>query len=458
MVNFFHTLTTYFNCFNKDVNPPSQASLAKENLAAKEMFAKRIQQCFRDYVEKKGGLSQPSYDEYRKLIKVTASMERAEGGVTHVFIPRSHPAIVLKKSGEKEAIKRFEQMEQVRSVLSGQKSSHLTVPQGAVLQEFMIEEKLPIQADRFHNMGLYIKDPCLFDEAIRELARMFSKLVLGDLVSPQNHPSSNIVGDVVRWDNLPLYIEEKEGVKIGKIGFVDLEHISKATEESSARSYETLARIFPYHLPLLLEESKKLGLQVNEEAMKKQAARGEKYLNISFVTHAIWMKVNAAPSVENLALNPVQLSKIAGRIEKELLMISRGRLPILDKKYHCGDFCEVSPGFKEKIGDHSQEAARNLTAVLLSSLSKEVSQEILKLSKDPSRPEMSLRSLCLRRKELYLDVANCLESDYSFGTNSREAADQLLFALFEELAEEGILFSFDHGFNTGGHEQCWIRF
>lgn len=435
----------------------------------KESSAKRIQQCFRTYVQKKGGLSQPSYDEYRQLIRQTEDMDKAEGGNTQVSLPRSRPDIVLKKSGRENAIKRFEQMEQVRGVLSKQKSSHLTVPQGAVVDDFVIEGKLPIQADRFYNMGLYIQNPTLFDEAVRELARMFSELVLTDIVSPQYHPSSNIVGDVVRHDNLPLYIEEKDGVKKGKIGFVDLEHIANRKKfDRSSRGYIDLARIFPFQLSILLEEAKKNGLPIDENAMNKAAEKGGKYLHEAYVIHDIWIRESTRPSMLDLNLNlsPSQFDKIAEQLQKELVSMletgGTGHIEFLIKKYNSSSFLSsdyFSQKFREIIHNNGKEVAADLTRILLNDISEQLSEEIRCLSKNPERPEISLRSLSLQRRDLYNQTEECLKSRYFLGKRaSSDVADQLLCLVFDELVKEKILFSFDPGFRSAGHEIFWVRF
>lgn len=462
-----------FSYQNQNGSSLSNENSSEKTLSDKENAAKRIQQSFREYVQEKGGLSQPSYDEYRQLIQETKFMQRAEGGITAVFLPESNPSIVLKQSGRGDAIKRFEQMEKVRDLLSIQQSSHITVPWGAVVEDFVIEEKLPIQADRFHNMGLYINNPSLFDESIRELAKMFSKLVLTDLVSPQTHATSNIVGNVVRWDNLPLYIEEKDGIKKGKIGLVDLEHVAKNSLNEknewsdSAHGYMDLARIFPYHLPILLEEIQKTGFQIDENKMKEAAKKGETYLHVAYVIHDIWIKENEIQTTLNLNLPPSVRDKIAKRLEAELLsIVENNSIAILKKKFNVDTFLSpstlsplFSSGSKEIIQDNCKKVANSLTITLLNEMSNTISKEVHDLSKNPERPDISQRSLSFSRYHVYRNATDSLNNQYSFNKRySSEVADQLFCALCEELVEEKILFSFDPNFRSGGHEICWIRF
>lgn len=151
---------------------------------------------------------------------------QAQGGSTRVYLPKEMPEVVLKSSGRTEAIKRFHQMQEVRSILDSQNSSHLIIPKVNLCQEFLIEQRLPINADSYYNMGLYLSQPELFDEAVRELTRLFSRIYLSDLVNWQINPLRNIEGveDFVRYDNLPMYVIEENGKKKGKIGLIDLEH------------------------------------------------------------------------------------------------------------------------------------------------------------------------------------------------------------------------------------------
>ncbi|MBS0628460.1 MAG: hypothetical protein JSS09_09660, partial [Verrucomicrobia bacterium] len=164
--------------------------------------------------------------DYQKLLtKAThADMPKAWGGKTVVYLPKEASKIAIKLSGNEYANRRFQEMESTRAILKEQKSTHLVIPKAIICGNFLLEERLPILGETLHNMGIYIANPSLFDNAVREMVRLFSRVYLSDLISPQQHPMNKIVGDSVRYDNLPLYIEEENGVKKGKIGLIDLEH------------------------------------------------------------------------------------------------------------------------------------------------------------------------------------------------------------------------------------------
>lgn len=95
--------------------------------------------------------------------------------------------------------------------------------------------------DQFHNIGLYLSQPELFDKAVADLAKFMCQVGLTDIDD--------------RLDNLPLYIVEKDGKKEGMIGLVDLEH---ATLNPIYRyvSVLSLVGLFPLHVGTIIAACK----------------------------------------------------------------------------------------------------------------------------------------------------------------------------------------------------------
>ncbi|MCP5506293.1 MAG: IQ calmodulin-binding motif-containing protein [Chlamydiales bacterium] len=260
----------------------------------KDKAAATIQKHFRGYLARKPHLPSNLYPQYRvQCEKVKGpeshSIPQADGGKTTVYLPQEMPGVVLKSSGRKDAITRFHQMQEIRSILNSQNSSHLIIPKANLCKEFLVEERLPINVDSYHNMGLYLSQPELFDEAVRELTRLFSRVYLSDLVSYQLNPLGHIAGveDFVRYDNLPMYVVEENGKKKGKIGLIDLEHMQK---DPNSQDLETLVRIFPLHLNVIKNEANKLNMKVNKGSLDASAEMGRKYLQVGFIDHLNWLK------------------------------------------------------------------------------------------------------------------------------------------------------------------------
>lgn len=205
-----------------------------------------------------------------KALSPPYDMPRAWGGKTIVYLPKEASKIALKRSGNEQANRRFQEMESTRAILQEQKSIHLVIPKVTICGDFLVEERLPVHGEQLHNMGIYIAEPSLFDDAVREMVRLFSKVYLSDLIDWQKHLMNKIVGDSVRYDNLPLYIEEENGVKKGKIGLIDLEHIRNPhpCDYYFRRGVLDLARIFPYHAGIIIDEAKKLNKPLDEGQIK----------------------------------------------------------------------------------------------------------------------------------------------------------------------------------------------
>lgn len=383
-------------------------------------------------------------------------MPRALCGKTPVFLPEEKPDVILKMSGKEAAVSRFQQMEEIQEILTSQNSSHLIIPKTAPCEEFLIEERLPINDNSHHNMGLYISDPSLFDDAVREMTRLFSKIYLGDLVGSQNQqPLSHIegIGDIVRHDNLPLFIEEKEGKKKGKIGLIDLE---SATMEPSPKNLEDLVRIFPYHLDLIKEEATLLKMEFDVDRLQQAASKGEKYYKVGYSDHSAWLKEKNI-SAEN-CFNPFEFPQnkmaiLSDIIESELIKFNKGfeHLPYTPKNF---------------LGENPSTRAKELAPQILDEITQNIENQVNTLRKNMLRKmnkggmteiEMvSSRAFILSREKICLAfVAKVL--NFRAQIDIKEIADQLVCAVLKKLEGEDI-FQYDPGYGTGGYENCFLSF
>lgn len=280
--------------FSLDGNNQHIPTVPTHSDTPEDKAAITIQKHIRGYLARRPLLPSNLFPQYHTQCQKaegpeSSSMPQADKGETRVYLPKEMPEVVLKSSGKQAAVKRFHQMQDVRSILDSQNSSHLVIPKASLCGNFLVEQRLPINVDSYHNMELYLSQPQLFNEAVREMTRLFSKVYLSDLVGYQYDPLGHIadVGDFVRYDNLPLFIEDSNGKKVGKIGLIDLEHMQNG---STSNSLETLARIFPLHLDIIKEEAKNLHMKINNNSLEAAAARGEKYLQVGFTDHLEWLK------------------------------------------------------------------------------------------------------------------------------------------------------------------------
>ena len=361
-------------------------------------------------------------------------------------------------------------MQDVRSILDSQKSSHLVIPKASLSGNFLVEERLPINVDSYHNMGLYLAQPQLFDEAVREMTRLFSKMYLGDLVNSQLNPLGHIadVGDFVRYDNLPLYIEEIEGKKVGKLGFIDLEHMEN---EPSPEGLATLVRIFPFHLDIIKEEAKNLGMKIDDKCLEASALKGEKYLQVGFADHLGWLKqkgVSTDVNQQHFEVGPERIKELTDLAKDELLKLNQGVNAIFTRM----DLLGTGPDknfLKGNPNEIAREFANTITPMIVDNIKTQIEnkrkKELEKIKGESMSGEelVSLRSPVIKRLELHKNAEQFLEeSDQtkfrSFPSDVNLIAEQLAYVIIQELVKGGELFYFDPAYYTGGHDLCWLRY
>lgn len=429
-----------------------------------------LQKHIRGYLVRKSHLSPRLYPQYlAQCEQVTAddrSMLQARGGQTRVYLPEAMPGVVLKQSGREGAIARFHQMQQVRSVLKEQNSSHLIIPKASLCQNFLVEERLPINIDNYHNMATYMMQPQLFDEAVREMTRLFSRIPISDLVSHQINPLAHLPGvnNLVRYDNLPLYIVEENGQKKGKIGLIDLEHTNEP-----GTGFEDLARIFPYHLDIIKEELEALGIAVfDDSSLHTAAEKGDKFLRQGFYDHLVWLQTKgvSVPSFQSFEISSERIQQLTACVEMELQKLNFGINGLFEEGTYLGtpaiDFFARNP--REMASELAPEILTMILENLKTQLEQNQHEELSKLSAKDSVDAalVKLRSPVLHRDALFKGVDSFILSRPNIeGLTRRQAndiAEQLTCVIMKDLAQHGDIFSFDPAHYTSGHNWCWIRY
>jgi hypothetical protein len=217
----------------------------------------------------------------------------ASAGNTPVWFPEAFPRIVMKFSPNPQF--RLYIMDRIRNTLQAQQSSHAIVPKAKIVEKdarrILIEERLPVNIDHYYNMHLYVHNTRQFDNVVRELVRLFSKEGgLGDLLREPHYlnPFTQIkgTGGGIRYDNFPLYLDKNQE---GCVGLIDLERMGLISFSDGCK---TLARIFPFHCDLILDEVEKCGYSVEREALKKSAKQGILALDKGVKLHETWLEKN----------------------------------------------------------------------------------------------------------------------------------------------------------------------
>ncbi len=477
---------------------PSEESNVTPNLERESRAAVKIQALVRGVFARQAVLPRHiGFKDYAPLVKNVEGMRKNSAGKTAVYFPSEMNEIILKKSGKSESKVRFHQMQEVRTVLRRQGASHLVIPKAVRFGEFLVEMRLPIESNTYHNMCLYQSDPQLFDEVVKELVAMSKEVYLSDVVSNQLHPSNNIVGNTVRYDNLPLFVVEENGKREGKIGLIDLEHavilankmnelklnperlnfelmckgvatVEELIERDKYAGFVTLARIFPYHKDMIIVAAAPLPLPV-VDSLKMQAAMGEKYYQKMIVDHVNYIErkgVSFELTQPLDSLSAEREAEIAKCVKEELLALDRGENPIflrqnLPLKFEGGGFLK---GDKEAA---AEALAAPLTKEILSRIRKTIqktqNEAFNHLGKNMSSMTdlLNTRSLCFQRYEIDSGILFNDRFKESISGNSdfsREIEEQLAHRVIEELVKGGEFFDYDPGYNTSSYMLCWLRF
>lgn len=160
--------------------------------------------------------AQPYADDPQKIAK----LPRAGVGKTPVYFLDE---LVLKKSGSPQNQKRFEQMKQAHQICQLNGYEDIVIPKAGLYRDFIFESKLPITCDIKRQVGLYVENRNQFTNTAREFTGFLFQSDFHDLLSGRS-PYLIFSKIAIRYDNLPLYLEEGRG----KIGLVDLEQFSPA--------------------------------------------------------------------------------------------------------------------------------------------------------------------------------------------------------------------------------------
>lgn len=429
-----------------------------------------IQKCFKGYSTRQAFLSHKNYKKYQAYLVKTGDMPKASSGGTPVFLPNELPEIIFKKSGRNDAIKRFQQMLEARKVLNTIKSSHLVIPKAILCDDYMVEERLPVNSNYFYCPYIYYKYKEKFEPCVREITCFFSKVYLSDLVSGQRCPTSNIVDDLVRYDNLPFYFDKSDEKKT-KIGLIDLEHLALSP---SQKGLKTVARIFPFHLKTILDEAEKLNLSFNKDDVKNAANLGEKYLSDLIIRHLEWLnqhKIDKDTVFKSFEINQKRACELRQVIKEEILRLNEGKNYTFNRMY---------PGCKDHVKDflpeNREEFALSLADKLCELMVNHVKQRLLDKQEEIFKGKVitirdesdliCLRSLFIRRHKFYKPVDKILRNmerngkldKFSFLNDASIMADQIVNVFLQELVTGGEILSYDPGYSSGAHKFSWLRF
>jgi len=369
-------------------------------------------------------------------------------GMTSVYF--SQQSVFKDMKQEREALRRLRNVKKVCSLLN-KEDSHVIVAQAWTRGPLLVEERLQINVNRYYNMWLYSTKGDLFDAAVRELVGVFTQIFIGDLLSPDQEPSTKIqeAKNEIRYDNICYCFSKEGGVKVALIDLgacESLEDSEEVEEEKEGEEYyidkkreslQTLARIFSRHLPLIKKELEKLGIEKPPQ-LEDFAMQGNKCLQRSFVGHLQWLKKKQVfnyPNFSSFCICKERYNKCTQRIRRQLLGLCTIGMQILG-------LCTIGMQKRTKI-------SRLIASTILSNFQVQIrrdQEERLKQFKERSTLEIwevvEWRSPILWLSHLYAGVDKHIEL-VNKGNKEDPASivEQCVFIVLKELKGKEI-FSF----------------
>lgn len=228
------------------------------------------------------------------------SWPQAAGGVTSVYLPPSAPNFVIKNFSYPYLEKNFKPSEGIRDQITQQVkkaiatigySDCLVIPNYRLLVDnFYIEEQLPISSDTATNMGLYINHQKAFNRAISGLIQLSTIGRLEDIITVFPPRLGHIL---IRYDNIPLYLDGEKG----KVGLIDLERFNFKSKLNPA-SILDLVTIFPFHTEMIVKEAHTFKITLDRQDVDRAQKNGITYLNKNYIDYEI--HIRKKPNIFNI--------------------------------------------------------------------------------------------------------------------------------------------------------------
>ena len=476
-MNIHNVTPHYANCLpgidQKVSTPMSSREEGKKEISI-DQAASILNRNFRKLARRWGVLSSAALADYKLLCdrNITKGMPEAEGGKTNVYLPESYPEIVLKESGGFSRL-RFLQMFSISNTLKKLECSHLIVPRALPVNGFLIEERLPITIDNFHNMGLYWLRPELFDEAVREMVKISTiRDLTSDILDCRRHPISKNAGIKynVRYDNLPLYKVSIDGVEQGRIGLIDLEHMDYPHDETLIK----LARIFPLHYDIIKDEADGCDIYYDDELLKTAADNGNKFLTSGFAEHYQWLQeknVLSSSKEWSIELSPQRMVEVNKAVVTELLSMNEGKTISRDRTF---DPVNVPAGFLKDGVESAEKIAKAITNKILENFNKQIEDSYYQHTHSKMSAEaaginlVKLRTyfgqkdkITSKAQNIFLDFGHCNTELFKCSfwlIDGVVMAEKLADVIFAELVKGQEIFYYDPTNYLGCARFSWIRY
>lgn len=404
----------------------------------------------------------PSYKNFCEKLQdheFKSNCKKALSGSTPVYFPTEYPDIVVKES-KKECQSRMAQMIKVTEFININKIRSLTVPKVIHYNHYLIEERLPVSDRHHHNIHTYITNLELFNLVAKEMVLFYKYFYLTDLLvdtkkmMKQKLCLRSQINQLIKWDNIPLYISIENGNKTAKVGLIDLDNIEY--EPNSREGLNCLVRMFPCHYEIIVNEAKALKLKFNDGELRDARHQGLLHIREFYLDHAKFIKEKKVSGFTDSwqFFNTDKFNQLEPLIEEELLKINNGINPAFLRN----EIDELAP--KNLFNNLSDEKCRKETTKevvknALTAITTALKKEIVEYKEwfnpnELSEPEkLEVRSVFINKNIIILEMVKFLKKymyeNIRFGYEQQIAlvADQIFYVIFKKLLEMGEIFSFD---------------
>lgn len=385
----------------------------------------------------------------RKLARVGFFIAEELDGVSKIFINQNEPRVLIKYPGyncSTELDDRLERMKICRKFCEKNGFKSLVIPRAIKKDNYLKEERLPISSSLHDQMGLYLHNLDIFTDAVVEFVKFLCHAHLGDLIGQNNllSPFSEI--PVGRYDNVPLYIEERKG----KIGLVDLEqfwldnHMDSPTLNHVSSACETVITLYPFHFDSIIKTAEEINPDIKNERAKLEQIKVKalRFFEKAYVLHEKFLKEHGIT-----AQNPAKSVEMKESVKCEIVnsLIEKMYKPLnVNDKFQSLSVKEYY--FSSALNEENDETCEVLRTIIFPMILDHIENfnhkrfkylisEKMKQKNDTAANLLKLRSIRLNR----------YETPYHASDNKNEKV--LLQTVTEELSKHSIfnqshLFSF----------------
>lgn len=386
-------------------------------------------------------------------------------GRTPVYL---HDEFVIKHCGLNTQ-ERFKKMNQAREIVYNNKYTCLEIPKACTYNgEFLVENRLPIMKgiDMKVQIGFYLDHIDQFNTAVEEFTGFLCQSSLDDIVGNRTDGYASLCQNIGRYENVAMYLEEKDGVFHGKIGLIDLEEF-KPTPRNVFSACKDAVCLFPHHLETIINTAKKFDSNIEYWRKDLEGLKNEQleFFKVAYQDHLDFVKeknFDLSDPFKSVEISNERQEQIKGIIEQIMHKENENKIGIYEN-FLGKNVDETVKLFKETSLPKILNKILNFINKPLKEICYQENFLICYKPKDPSEiisysHLVSTRTLEYSRSEFtYLSLKDSIQEDLSnlaFANKYRKSdfAVMIIDTVFKELEKGKEIAYFNPNFGIGSYE------